>query len=53
MSAHAVDLADTVCHLTGEQNRRGVLRLAGQYFRQRRQREAAHLGYLDLGEAGC
>ncbi len=49
-SERAVRLADAACELAGELNRRGVLRLASRHLWRERQREAAELGYLDLGD---
>jgi hypothetical protein len=51
-SERALRLANAVCGLTGEPNHRGVLRLASRYLWRGRQREAAELGYLDLGDGG-
>jgi hypothetical protein len=52
-SERAILLADMCRHLVGEVNRRGLQRLASRYLWRERQLEAAALGYLDLGEAGC
>lgn len=49
-SGRAVRLSDAVCDLTGERDRRGVLRLAGRHLRRERRREVVELGYLDLGD---
>lgn len=48
-SERVAGIAEILCKLTGERNRRGVQQLVSRWLWRERQREAADLGYADLG----